>query len=593
MPLSKNTSFPSFRPFFFFGSVIPNTSKVSRLFFEGMAFFIVLSGLIFIAWSVSHLTSPIHALSISSIDLNIKSLPLYAFYTTIRMLIAVFFSLLFTLMYANLAAKNQRLGQILVPVLDILQSVPVLGYISFTVTGFLVFFPNSMFGPELAVIFAIFTSQAWNMAFSLYQSLRTTPRELNEAAVIFKMSSWQKFWKIELPFAMPGLIWNTMMSMSGGWFFVVASEAISVGSEKIFLPGIGSYIAVGIQKADLFAIEAAIGMMCIVIFLYDQFLFRPLVAWADKFRYESTMNQKPPRSWLLTIFHRSLFIQKVFYPLTLLAKHLLRLKIFNLHSLPSLSSPLSSSRERVFNILWYSFLSFLGTICFCYVFYFLQWSIGWEEFFIVMKLGAFTLLRVIILIVLASLLWVPIGVYIGLRPGWVRFMQPIAQLLAAFPANLLFPLAVILISRYSLNPNIWLSPLMIFGTQWYILFNVIAGVTIFPNDLQEVASNLKVKGWNWWRRVMLPGVFPYFLTGAITATGGAWNASIVAEFVSWGNKSYQAEGLGAYIAEVTVRGDFHRIALGIGMMAFFVVVFNRVLWQPLYEKAVHNFCFDT
>ena len=559
---------------------------MSQIFFEIMAFFIVFSGLLLGVGGISHLTSPLCSLDASSISLDPSNLPLYAFYTTLRMMVAVFLSLLFTFIYANSAAKNQKLGQILIPLLDILQSIPVLGYIAFTVSGFLLLFPKSMLGPELAVIFAIFTSQAWNMTFSLYQSLRTTPKELSEAAFVFNLSPWKKFWKLELPFAMPSLIWNTMMSMSSGWFFVVASEAITVGHEKIFLPGIGSYIALAIQKKDLCAVGFAIGSMLIVIFLYDQFLFRPLVAWADKFRYEATMSQTSPQSWVLLVLQRSRFIQKFFSLLPALKG--VRFSVKQL-SVPSSSGGL---HEKFISILWFSFLGIVGIGAFFYVVHFLYWEIGLGEFLKVLKLGIFTFLRVIVLVALASFLWVPIGLYIGLRPAWVQVIQPVAQFLASFPANLLFPVAVILVSHYSLNPNIWLSPLIIFGAQWYILFNVIAGASVVPNDLQEVSLSLKISDWNRWRRLLLPGIFPYFLTGAITATGGAWNASIVAEFVSWGSQSYEAEGLGSYIAQMTQQGNFQHIILGIGMMAFIVVVCNRFFWRPLYERAVLNFNFD-
>lgn len=586
----KNNSSLHTPLYFFSGSFLKRPYKTHQFLLEACAFFIVLASLIFISWGAAHLTAPLRSLTLSSISLDIWNLPTYALYTTLRMLVAVVLSFVFTLIYANLAAKNQKLEQILIPVLDILQSVPVLGYISFTVTGFLTLFPNSMLGPELAVIFAIFTSQAWNMAFSLYQSLRSIPSEIKEAAFIYKLSSWQIFWKIELPFSMPGLIWNTMMSMSGGWFFIVAAEAISVGNQKIFLPGIGSYIALAIQQADISSIIAALITMGIVIILYDQFLFRPLVAWADKFRYEFTMGQVSPHSWVLRLFQKSSLTHKILIPLKFVTQLFLKIRLFNFEPPTHLLSS-QNSHEKVFNIIWYSFLFLIGIGTFLYVFYFFYQHISWQDVIDVIKFSIFTLLRVVILVILSSILWVPVGVYVGLRPTWVQTAQPIAQFLASFPANLLFPIAVILISHYALDPNIWLSPLIILGAQWYILFNVIAGASVFPNDLLESARCFKVKNWAWWRRIILPGIFPYFLTGAITASGGAWNASILAELVSWGSKTYYAEGLGSYIAQMTEKGNFPGIALGVGMMAFIVVVFNRLLWQPLYERAVRNFCF--
>ena len=571
--------------------VIPRGLFGARQFwFETLAFVIIAAVLIFLAWGTAEITAPIGTLKQSAISLDPSMLPGYAMRTTLRMLIAVMASLVFTLIYATLAAKSRKAEQLLVPMLDILQSVPVLGYISFTVTGFIALFPHSMLGVECAAIFAIFTSQAWNMTFSLYQSMRTIPHDIDEAAVLFRLSGWQKFWRMELPFAMPGLVWNMMMSMSGGWFFVVASEAITVGNQHIALPGIGSYIALAIEQKSLPGIFHAIMTMVVVILLYDQLLFRPLVAWSDKFSYELTASQNAPSSWLLTLFTKSRFMRRMLSPIGFLIDRFTRLRLFKAQAN---IAPFFTAREaRLFDWLWYSILALGGIVALRYVLAFMHTSIELGDIALVCKLAFITLARVLALIFIASLIWVPIGVYIGLRPKLTQIVQPLAQFLAAFPANLLFPLAVILISRYNLNPDIWLSPLIILGTQWYILFNVIAGASAFPNDLKEAARNFRVCGWLWWRRVMLPGVFPYFLTGAITASGGAWNASIVSEAVSWGKQHYAAHGLGAYIAQMTEAGDFAHIALGVGVMAIVVVGINKFFWRPLYETAARTLRFD-
>jgi NitT/TauT family transport system permease protein len=444
-------------------------------------------------------------------------------------------------------------------------------------------------GVECAAIFAIFTSQAWNMTFSFYQSLQTMPRDMDEASFVFRLSGWQKFWKMELPYAMPGLIWNMMMSMSGGWFFVVASEAITVGNQHITLPGIGSYIALAISEQNMQAIGYAIATMTVVISLYDQFLFRPLVAWSDKFRYELTASQDVPRSWVLLLFTKSRFARKLFAPVGKFSRMILRIRLFKP---TAAASNFSVTESRWFDYFWYTLLALLGLVAAAHMAAFLGTSVDWDDIREVLGLGMITLLRVIVLITLASLIWVPLGVYIGLKPRLAEMIQPLAQFLAAFPANLLFPVAVVVISRYSLNPNIWLSPLMILGTQWYILFNVIAGASAFPNDLREVSRNFRVRKWLWWRKVILPGIFPYFLTGAITASGGAWNASIVAEVVNWGDKSYSAVGLGSYIAERTEAGDFAHIVLGIATMSLIVVLFNKYFWRRLYEVASRKLRFD-
>jgi NitT/TauT family transport system permease protein len=443
-------------------------------------------------------------------------------------------------------------------------------------------FPGRVLGAELASIFAVFTSQAWNMAFSFYQSLRTVPLDLDEASRAFRFSSWQRFWRVEAPFAVPGLVWNMMMSMSGGWFFVVASEAISVGDEQIALPGIGSYVALAIERQNLGAIGWALLAMTLVILLYDQLMFRPLVVWADHFRSEQAAAQSLPHSWFLTVLHRARFLHAAGRPLGLAAQWTLRAPIFN-KVVPGPRIAETTTRSRVVDGLWYAGVMMAALFAASIIIRYIATELNWSDVLTVLRLGSYTLLRVAVLIALASIIWVPIGVMIGLRPKLAEAIQPLAQFLAAFPANLLFPFAVITIVRFDLNPDIWLSLLMILGTQWYILFNVIAGATAYPTDFLEAASNFQIHGWKWWRNVILPGIFPYYVTGALTASGGAWNASIVAESVSWGKTHLTAQGLGAYIAEMTTKADYPRIVLGIAVMSLYVIFFNRVLWRRLYR----------
>jgi NitT/TauT family transport system permease protein len=499
------------------------------------------------------------------------------------MLAALVASLIFTFTYATLAAKSRRAEMVLIPLLDVLQSVPILGYLSFTVIFFVSLFPGNVLGPELAAIFAIFTSQAWNMAFSFYQSLRTIPSDLDEASRSFRASVWQRFWRLDVPFAMPGLIWNMMMSMSGGWFFVVAAEAISVGNLQIALPGVGSYVAKAIEQRDLKAVGWAIAAMTVAIILYDQLLFRPLVAWADKFRFEQTAALVTPRSWVLELFRRSKLLAEFNKPIGMELHRVARARL----ALPQrIRQPTRwSPPRRVVDVVWYGLLfSVIGYVGWVIVRY-ARSALTWDDLRTAASNGALTLLRVVILVALASLIWVPIGVGVGLRPQLREKIQPVAQFLAAFPANLFFPVAVFLILRFDLAPKIWLCPLMILGTQWYILFNVIAGASAFPSDFREAAASFRVRPWRWWREVMLPGIFPYYVTGAITASGGAWNASIVSEAVSWGPTKLSAGGLGAYIAQMTEAGDYPRIALGVAVMSVLVIVMNRGLWRPLYAFA--------
>ncbi|CAG4895931.1 ABC transporter permease [Paraburkholderia gardini] len=530
--------------------------------------------------------APISTLQTQAISLDPANLPEYAMRTTLRMLAAMVASLVFTLVYGTLAAKSRRAGQVLVPILDILQSVPVLGYISFTVTFFLALFPARVLGAELAAIFAIFTSQAWNMTFSFYQSLRTVPRDLDEVSRGFHLTSWQRFWKLEVPFSMPGLIWNMMMSMSGGWFFVVASEAITVGNHSITLPGIGAYLAAAIAGKDLHAIGWVILTMTVVILAYDQFLFRPLVAWADKFRMETTSSGNAPESWLLDLIRRTRLIHRLLVPLGWLFAKAARVPL----RVPSFDRvrfqiPQREKSSKLGDIVWAVGVLIATVYVVCRVALYVRTGVTMDEVGHAFVLGLITLLRVVVLIAIASVVWVPIGVLIGLRPRLAEKMQPLAQFLAAFPANLLFPVFVIAIVRFGLNPDIWLSPLIVLGTQWYILFNVIAGATSYPNDYREAAANFHIRGWQWWRQAMLPGIFPYYVTGAITASGGAWNASIVAEAVQWGNTKVVAHGLGAYIAQNTEAGDYPKIILGIAVMSLFVTLFNRLLWRPMYAYA--------
>jgi NitT/TauT family transport system permease protein len=550
-----------------------------------LAFLLVLAFFIYFAEAAHGLTTSLAKLEATPISLDPVSLIGYAARTALRMLIAMAASLVFTFTYATLAAKSRRAEILLVPLLDILQSVPILGFISVTVVFFLSLTPGRVAGAELAVIFSIFTSQAWNMAFSFYQSLRSIPDELQEVATSFRLSAWLRFWRLEVPFGMPSLIWNMMMSMSGGWFFVVVSEAISVGHTTITLPGVGSYIALAIEQRNLAAIGYAIAAMFVVILIFDQLLFRPLIASADWFHLEQETGLTQTETWALTMLRRSHFLNLISRAFAALLRS--GPKVPQVARRPQRSHPGKSALWA--DILWYLLLALLVGVAAWRIVQFVRAGVDLAEVGHVVFLGLITLLRVVVLIALASLIWVPIGVYIGMRPRVASVVQPIAQFLSAFPANLLFPFVVSAIVLLKLSPNIWLSPLMILGTQWYILFNVIVGASALPTDLRYAGENLRIKGWLWWRRIALPAVFPFYLTGAITASGGSWNASIVAEVASWGHDRLEATGLGAYIADATDAGDFRRIVLGIAIMAVLVVLLNRFFWRPLYARAERKF----
>ena len=540
----------------------------------------VLATIVLLAYAAEQMNRPYHLGETLAISVDPRYLPYYLLRTTLRMFAALAASLVFSCGFAVLTTRFAVAERILIPLLDILQSIPILGFLSITVTAFIALFPGSLLGVECAAIFAIFTSQAWNMAFSAYQGFRTVPLELREAASVFRLSGWQRFWRLELPFSMPGLLWNMMMSMSGGWFFVVAAEAISVANQNIKLPGIGSYIALAIERRDIAAIGWAILAMLVGVLLYDQLFFRPLLAWADKFRFEETAGQTAQSSWVIDLLRRSDLARHATGRLNAMLEHSLR--VFRLRfdgtsvrAQPARASPVA---QRAWDAaiaagLFYAVWALVR---------FIHHEVGWSEVGHVIVLACYTTARVVVLIVLAAAVWIPVGVRIGMNPRLAERAQAVIQFLAAFPANLMFPLAVVVILRFRLNPDVWLSPLMILGTQWYLLFNVIAGASTVPTDLRYAAENMHLEGVLKWRRYLLPAIFPSFVTGAITASGGSWNASIVAEYVSWGNTTVTANGIGSYIAEMTAAGDFPRIALGIGIMCLFVMGFNHFVWRRLY-----------
>ncbi len=564
-------------------------NKAYPNYWDVIALSIVLSIIFLLAWVARQMAVPYELGQRLPISLDPSYLPGYAMRTVSRMLIALFISLLFTFIFGTLAAKNKRAERFIIPMIDILQSVPILGFLSITVVGFIYLFPGSLLGPECAAIFAIFTSQAWNMALGFYQTVRSVPSEMNEAADVFHLSSWQRFWRIDVPFSLPGLLWNTMVSMSAGWFFVVASEAISVSNQQILLPGIGSYITVAIQSADVKAIIYAILTMFIVILIYDQLLFRPLVAWSQKFKTEQVTDGKEVRSWVINLLHRTRFLRYLGLQMRYFFDACVNVRF--LRKKPDLIYTEIATGHSM-SLLWNSLIIILISSIVLFAGIFIYLYVPLDSIHHIFVLGLITALRVFILVILCSLIWVPVGVWVGLRPNVAYIVQPLAQFLAAFPANLFYPFVVIVIVTYHLNVNIWATPLMILGAQWYVLFNVIAGASVIPKDLLQVADNLGLNTWLKWRRLILPGIFPYYITGAITAAGGAWNASIVAEVVTWGNTTLVSTGLGAYITEHTMKGDFVNIALSIGMMCILVLVFNHLIWRPLYVFSEKRFIQD-
>ena len=570
-----------------------NPDSVGRFInrWDMLLLIIIFAVLFFLGWAGSQMTTPYQLGEPIPISLSPSNLPFYAMRTVMRLFIALIFSLLFTFIVGALAAKNRRAEQVIIPAIDIMQSIPVLSFLSITVTGFIHLFPNSLLGPECASIFAVFCAQVWNMTFGFYQSLKTIPYDLKEVSAMFRLSAWQRFWKVEVPFSMSGLLWNMMISMSASWFFVVLSEAISVAHQDIRLPGVGSYIALAIEQRDLQAVGYAILTMVIVIFLYDQILFRPLIAWSEKFKVEPSHDEAEYQSWLIDLIRGSRIMKRLTKMMGVFTDSFVNVRWFRL-SEPRAVKEIDFKKLKRQDRFWGGIILLFIIAGSWFLLKFILAELTASDILHVFLLGAATGTRVIVLIIISSLIWIPVGVWIGLRPRIAQKIQPVIQFAAAFPANLFYPLFVIAIVEFHLNVEIWVTPLMILGTQWYILFNVIAGASTIPRELYLAADNFGLKGWVWWKRLALPGIFPFYITGAITAAGGAWNASIVAECVSWGNTTLKATGLGEYIQASTTSGNFPQIALGTAMMCVYVLTFNHLIWRPLYRLAEERFNFN-
>jgi NitT/TauT family transport system permease protein len=498
------------------------------------------------------------------------------------MFIALGASTLFTFFYGYTAARSKWAARVMIPLLDILQSVPVLGFLSVTVTAFIALFRGSLLGLEAASIFAIFTGQAWNMTFSFYQSLRSVPRELDEMTAMYRLSRWERFTRLELPASVIGLVWNGMMSFGGGWFFLAASEAISVLNRQYTLPGIGSYVAAAIQAKDFRALGAAIATMVLVILLIDQLFWKPLVTYADRFKLELSAGEER-RFWLLDLWQSASvprYLGRLVRPLLATVD-----RVLSAATAVPRRAHRSGDPSRWPDLVYNSVLVVTAVALLVAAARFVHSEVGLAEVGRALLLGLATGGRVIALLVFSTVVWTPIAVAIGFSPKLARVSQPIVQVLASFPANFLFPFATLGFIKLGVSLDWGSMLLMALGSQWYLLFNVIGGAQSIPTDLREMAASVGLRGVREWRALIGPGIFGAWVTGAITASGGAWNASIISEMVSWGGASLQARGLGAYISEATTRGDWPRIVLGVGVMSMFVVGLNRPVWRPLYDLA--------
>ena len=515
----------------------------------------------------------------SAVSTDLINLPYYTLRSVFRMMLALIASLIFTIIYGSLAARSRRLGKVLIPLLDILQSVPILGFLSATVTIWLVLFPGSMLGVEAASIFAIFTSQAWNMTFSFHRSLLSEPKELDEAVRSLQLTHWQRFWVLDMPNSMIPLLWNCMMSVGGGWFFLTASEMISVNNHTYALPGVGSFVAQSAAENKLGNIWWAIASMVVVVLAIDFFLWKPLTAWAERFRITQSASDEERHSAILTLIrhsHADEVISKLFSPI----REWLEL-VTRPFGRTGARWPRKAAQRKLGDLVFNIVMIVLIVACAAQMLYFVATRTGLQEFATAGALGALTFIRVAVLILVSSIIWVPVGVYIGMNPKISRIMQPIVQILASFPANFIFPFAMMWFMAWHIDLGWGSIILMALGTQWYILFNVIAGASAIPDDLREMSRSFRLNRVLRWKTLILPSIFGSWCTGGLTAAGGAWNASIVSEIVEYGKNHMSTQGLGAYITAATTEGNSVKTLVGVTVMSLIVVLSNRLFWAPL------------
>jgi NitT/TauT family transport system permease protein len=477
--------------------------------------------------------------------------------------------------------------RLLLPVLDILQSIPILSFMPGVVLALVALFPNNRVGLELAAIVLIFTSMAWNLAFSFYQSLRTVPSDLREAAIINHLGSWRRFTKLEVPFATIGLVWNSMMSWAGGWFFLIAAEQFTLGNNNFQLPGLGSYLKTAADVGDVGALALGLGTLVLIIVLLDQLLWRPLVAWSEKFRFEQTESGESATSAVLTWLRRSALLGWWIERGAPRAQDRLDgLRIGRRPSpTPARAHPGWFKVGRAALLVAFAAGGVYGAVSLIR----LLLAMTPQDWLTIAPAAGATFLRTSIALLIGTLWTVPVGVSIGLNPRLARRAQPLVQIAASIPATALFPILLLLLIGLPGGLNIAAIALMLLGTQWYLLFNVIAGAQAIPSDLREAGTVYQLRGWRRWRLLTLPAVFPFLLTGLITATGGAWNASIVSEYVTFGGQTYQTLGLGAYISDAANNAEYAQLAAGTLVMSAIVILVNRLVWRRLYRTAEQRY----
>ena len=535
-----------------------------------------------------------------SSKIKINNLPYDMLRTNIRLIYGLFWSFIFTFIFGFLAAKFKTAERIILPFVNFMESVPLVGFMTFSIIFFTKLYPNNIMGFESAAIFGVFTGQVWNMTLSFYQSLKIIPSELDELANSFKLGFWGRLFRIELPYSIPGLLWNTMVSQSAAWFALVGTEAISIGNNTIMMPGVGSYIQNALDNKNIVNILYAILSLIISVVLFDQFLFRPLVKWADKFKFERTRNLDNYKhtSWFYDLILNSNFCLRVCFCVNQIIYNIINMLITNIDLIKS-EFLLDQFFINLKKLSRYNFLLRFAI----YLIYLILFA---GLLFLALKLYNYlpainnikhmgyimllTTLRVTAAMILSLIIFVPLGIWIGLSYKKTKYFQPIIQVMAALPPDILYPIMAIFLIAYHQSLGVWSIFMIMLGTQWYILFNVIAGVSVLPEDLKSMASSFHIKGWFLWKKFIIPGVFPYIVTGIISAAGGAWNADITAEVISWGGKSLQTSGLGAYIANATNNNQVAQSALGCLLMCGLVACCILFVWRPLYKLAETRFC---
>jgi len=531
------------------------------------------------------MAKPMPAVEISH---SVRALPLYAFYSVGRIGIAYVLSLIFAVGYGYIAAYNPRAEAWMIAVLDILQSIPVLSFLPGVMLAMMALIPGHQLGIELGSILLIFTGLVWNMAFSFYSSLKSIPREMIEATRIYRYSAWQRFWQLEMPFAAIGLVWNSIVSVAVGWFFLITCEMFPLGARHFRLPGLGSYLqtAASTDPIDMHALLWGLVVLVAIIVATDQLIWRPLIAWSDKFKFEQTESASRVTSPILTLLQRPTVLTRAAARAWDSIEERMYRQLSQTHEC-RVVQPIDEEAKKGGKLipLIVGFFAATALIWGASRAYLMLRDTTWADIRLLLLGAGATYLRVNAALAIAALWTIPAGVAIGFNPKLARILQPITQVVASVPATALFPVVLLALIRMGGGLGIGSIALMLLGTQWYILFNVIAGAMAIPSDLKEAASVYRFTRWQRWTRLILPGIFPYLVTGMITASGGAWNASIVSEYFHIGDRTLETLGLGAQISAATDSGKFSTLLLATILMATIVVTMNRLVWRRLYRLA--------